>query len=171
MILLAVGVFAFLFLGDEKKPVKKPDGQTTKNNTDPTRAVAGTAPPKSENIAINKSAETFFRAGFREFTAGNYSRARTQFETVLQIVPGHQLARLYLDNCNREIEDIVKADLQRGKKSREAGKLKEAKGHYEEVMRLLDKNQTADEFKEAKDGLEAVEKEMKDIENNVGGET
>lgn len=169
MIAVAVAVFAFLFLGDDKKPVRSSQGKGDQNN-DPTRALASVnAPARSENASINKSAEMFFRAGFREFTAGNYFRARTQFETVLQIVPGHQLARLYLDNCNREIEDIVKADLQRGKKSQEAGKLKEARGHYQEVMRLLDKNQTSDEFKEAKEGLDSVEKEMKDVDLGMGG--
>jgi pSer/pThr/pTyr-binding forkhead associated (FHA) protein len=166
MILLAVGVFAFLFMGDEKKPTG-PKKDT--KNTDPTRNVASKAPPKSENIQINKTAEMFFRAGFREYNAGNYFRARTQFETVLQIVPGHPLAQLYLNNCNNAIDTLVKGNLQRAKKNHEAGKLKEARGEYQEVMRLLDRNQTADEYKEAKDGLDGVEKEMKDVENSITG--
>jgi hypothetical protein len=169
MIMLAVGVFAFLFLGDDKKPQgpggpKKDGGK----KVDESRSLATIKPPVTDNTAIARSAETFFRAGFREFTSGNYARARTQFETVLQISPGHALARLYLDNCNREIEEEIKFHMERGKKSHEAGKLKEAKGHYEAVLRRLDKNPTADEFKAAKDQLEAVEKEMKDVSTRGG---
>jgi hypothetical protein len=169
MIVVAIGVFAFLFMGDEKKPLPKKPPNEEQKNTDPVRALAAVAPARSDNPAINKSAETFFRAGFREFTAGNYARARTQFETVLQISPGHTLARLYLDNCKREIEDEVKFHLENGKKSQEAGKLKEARGHYQRIMHLLDKEQATDEYKEAKEGFEAVEKEMRDIDYGAGG--
>jgi hypothetical protein len=169
MIVIAVGIFAFLFLGEEKKAQpKKAPGDTKK--VDESRNIASKAPPVAENSAIARSAETFFRAGFREFTSGNYSRARTQFETVIQISPGHALARLYLDNCNREIDEEIKFHLERGKKSHEAGKLKEAKGHYLSIIHLLDKNQTADAFKAAKDELDAVTKEMKEAVSG-GGES
>jgi hypothetical protein len=164
MILLAAGVFFVLFMGEESRPPLRPGGADKK----PSAAVAMTAPPAAEaGSPIGKSAETFFRAGFREYTSGNYIRARMQFKTVLQISPGHKLASLYLDNCDRKIDEAVKFHLERGKRSREAGKLKEARGHYESVMRLLFQETEKPEYAEAKTGVELVVKEMQE----VGGES
>jgi hypothetical protein len=161
--LLLVGaavILVSLFLGDDKRPAPKPPAK--KGGGDEAKDLALKPPPPIDNAQISKSAETFFRAGFREYTSGNYIRALTQFETVLQIAPGHQLATLYRDNCNREIAAEVKFHLERGKRSHEAGKLKEARGHYESVMRLLFKDTGSDDYKEAKTGLESVQKEIRE---------
>jgi hypothetical protein len=168
MIVGAIGVFAFLFLGDDgKKPTGPARPSSSAKKPEETPHLGKNPLPPVEAGPIARSAETFFTSGFREFNAHNFIRARTQFETVLQIAPGHSLAALYLENCNREIKAEVKFHLERGKRSREAGKLREARGHYEAVMRLLDKEKTSDDFKEAKTGLEQVNKEIR----GEGGES
>lgn len=154
--LLAVGVFVFLHLvEDEGQPKKK-----TKPKQDVQVRDLASYLPKADLGVAAKTAETFFKAGFREYREKNYLRARSHFETVLQIMPDHQLARIYLNNCVKSIEEEVKNHLEHGKKSLEAGKLRDARGHFEAVIRLLFKDRSSSEFIEAQDQLERVNKEL-----------
>ena len=125
-----------------------------KKDADAARDLASYLPSADPNV--NKAAETLFKEGFREYRERNYIRARIQFETVLQITPGHPLANLYLQKCNKEITEEVKFHLENGKKSYGAGKLKDARGHFEAVLRLLYRAQNEPEFKEAQEQLEAM---------------
>jgi hypothetical protein len=153
-VLLAVGGAAviFLMLPDDNKPAKKP----------PKRDPAA----KTENLeqylpganVTDKSAEQFFKEGFREFTSGNYMRAKTQFETVLQMNPSHRLSLLYLENADKAIKEDVKKTLEAAKKNTSAGRLREARGNYESVLRMLFKDQTDPSYIEAKDQLDKVNK-------------
>jgi tetratricopeptide (TPR) repeat protein len=101
----------------------------------------------------------FLKSGFREYREKNYLRARIQFETVLQIDPSNSLAQRYLQNCNQAIDNEVKFELDRGKKSYESGALKQARLHYEAVLRLLNRDQSNPAFVEARDQLAVVMKE------------
>lgn len=120
--------------------------------------------PTAESPALERTADMFYKTGFREYRQGNYIRARTQFETVLQMAPAHALAKLYLENCNQRIDEEVKFHLGSGRKSMEAGKLKEARGHFEAVQRLLHRDQSAPAFQEARDQLKKVIEDQ-----NAGG--
>ena len=140
----------FILKGDEKPKAPERKAET---NID-SRNLASYLPP-SEN---NKAADVLFKDGFREYISGNYNRARTQFETVLQISPNHTLANLYLENCNKSVEGEVKLHLESGKRSRISGKLKDARAHFERVLRLLYKDQTNPSFLEAREQLEVTRK-------------
>jgi pSer/pThr/pTyr-binding forkhead associated (FHA) protein len=118
--------------------------------------------PSNDNATVNHSAEMFLKSGFREYREKNYLRARTQFETALQIDPTNSLAQRYLQNCNQAIDDEVKFELDRGKKADESGSVKEARLHYEAVLRLLYRDQSNPAYIEARDQLAAVEKEEKE---------
>ncbi len=147
---LAAVALVFYFVlspGGPKKSRSRPENP-------PIRDLASFLPPSVATPEATRSAEMFFKGGFREFREKNYLRAKTQFETVLQVAPGHRLATLYLQNCNKMIEDEVKFHLERGKKGLQSGKLKEAKGHYEAVMRLLYREPESTPFREAKDQLQ-----------------
>jgi pSer/pThr/pTyr-binding forkhead associated (FHA) protein len=111
-----------------------------------------------EPPAVEKTAEGFYKTGFREYRAGNFLRARTQFETALQISPGHPLAKIYLDNANQKIEEAIKDNLVLGKKALDAGKLKSARGYFEAVQRLLYRDPADPSFVQAKQMLEEVAK-------------
>ena len=105
--------------------------------------------PKLEKPVTSRNAEMFFRQGFREYRARNYIRALNQFELVLQMDPDHEMARRYRDNARLAIEDEVKTHLERGKKDFAAGKLRDARGHYEAILRLLFSDQSNPAYAEA----------------------
>ena len=144
----------FLLLGDPEKLSQVP---SKNKNADSAHDLASFLPAPD----FNKSAETLFKDGLREYFVHNYGRARTQFETVLQISPGHILATLYLENCTKAVEEEVKGNLEKGKKSFEAGKFRDAKGHFETVMRLLYRDQANPGYVEARDQFDKVVKSIK----------
>jgi pSer/pThr/pTyr-binding forkhead associated (FHA) protein len=143
----------FLFLGDDNQP-KKPVKKTQKKEE--SRDLASYLP----NPEVNRASETLFKDGLREYFAGNYSRARSQFETVLQISPGHTLATLYLENCDNAVKEDVKIHLEYGKKSLQSGKLRDAKAHFERILRLLNRDRSNPAFLEAEDQLKEVKKQI-----------
>jgi pSer/pThr/pTyr-binding forkhead associated (FHA) protein len=153
--IVGVLILALMLLGEDKKPVKTPKKSGDKETRDLASYLPDTDP------ALSKTADVFFKAGFREYNNGNWLRAKTQFETVLQMYPGHRLASLYIQNCDKSIEEEVKFHLDRGKKEMQAGKLKVAKGHFEAVQRLLFRDQTNPAFAEARDQSVKVAKLMK----------
>lgn len=162
-VVAAAGAFFFLM---EDEPVKKASRQgADQDKKTETRNLAEYLPdmgPDSQSVA--RSAEAMFRTGFREFNQGNYLRARNQFETVLQMHPSHFMARLYLDNCEKRIKEEVERLLLHGKKSKKFGKLREARGTFESVQRLLVRDQTNPHYIEATKEVEEVKKLIVDTE-------
>ena len=154
LLIVGAGLLLFFMLPGEDAPKKTTIAK--RNQTDSARDLAAYL-PKSDS---NKTAEALFKEGFREYISGNFNRARTQFETVLQISPGHTLATMYLENCNKAINTEVKFHLNYGKKAHDSGKLKDAQSHYERIIRLLYRDQSNPSFKEATENLEKVKKEM-----------
>jgi pSer/pThr/pTyr-binding forkhead associated (FHA) protein len=116
--------------------------------------------PRLEKPQTSRNAEMFFKQGFREYRERNYIRALSQFELVLQMDPEHDMARRYRDNARMAIEDEVKTHLEFGKKTFASGKLREARGHYEAILRLLHTDQANPSYTEAKEQLEKVRSEM-----------
>jgi pSer/pThr/pTyr-binding forkhead associated (FHA) protein len=159
----AVLVGAYFTLGQEKSPSTQSQGgekSAFNSNSNSYANLASYLP----QVEYNKDAETMFKDGLREYLNGNYTRARIQFETVVQILPSHELANLYLQNCTKSINDEVKFNLEYGKKSLQAGKLKDAKSHYERILRFLYKDQSNPAYVESKDQYEKV---VKMIQGNV----
>lgn len=165
LIVGALGAAFMLFGTEDKKPA--PSGKPA------AASAAKAAKPDEPNISsyisglgsesseATKVADNFFKSGFREYREGNYLRAKQQFDTALQIVPSHPMARLYRTNSDLAIQETVKNLLTLGKKASSSGKLREAKGHYEAVQRLLFSDQTAPAYIEAGEQLEKVKREMK----------
>jgi hypothetical protein len=151
LLVLAGGAVLLLMDTDKPAPVKKKAQAPAA-----ARDLASLLPPDVPE-ELNRTAEMFFKAGFREYREKNYLRAKAHFENVLQVAPGHRMAKLYLNNADREIEEEVKFHLDRGKKASEAGLTREAKGHYEAVLRLLHKDQASPSFIEAKEHLLKLE--------------
>jgi pSer/pThr/pTyr-binding forkhead associated (FHA) protein len=154
LLIAGVGVAAYVIMGSNPPP------QKTKVGVQQSNLAAYLPVVGSTDVAVNKTADVFFKQGFREYIDKNYLRAKVQFETALQISPSHQLAALYLENCNKEIDADVKYELDGGKKDFEAGKLKEAKNHFESVLRLLYRDQSSPSFVEAQGQLKLVEEEL-----------
>ncbi|MEN9723805.1 MAG: hypothetical protein RJB38_1791 [Pseudomonadota bacterium] len=116
--------------------------------------------PKLDKAPVSRNAEMFFKQGFREYRERNYIRALNQFDLVLQLVPDHEGARRYRENARIEIEEEVKQHLERGRKAFSTGRLREARGHYEAVLRLLNSDQANPSYQEAKDLLTEVQSEL-----------
>ncbi|MBC7691379.1 MAG: FHA domain-containing protein [Methylotenera sp.] len=155
---IGVGAYLMFFVDSDPAPNKK----VAKDSAKESRNLASYLPAiNPDDTQSGRAAETFFRVGFREYREKNYLRAKTQFETVLQVVPGHPLATLYLENCDKAIEDEVKSHLEMGKKGLSSGKLRSAQGHFQSVKRLLNRDQSNPAYLEAKDQLDAVEKELR----------
>ncbi len=146
---IALGVVLWL-MDSPSPPAKSGSKQTGSGQTN-----LATYLPTAQ---YNKTAEGIFKYGLREYLAGNYNRARTQFETVLQIVPGHPLASLYLENSTNSVKEAVKSQLEYGQKALMAGKLRESKTHFDRVLRLLYKDQTNPSYIEAREQYEKVTK-------------
>jgi pSer/pThr/pTyr-binding forkhead associated (FHA) protein len=107
-------------------------------------------------VQIEKTAEMFYADGFREFNRGNYLRARAQFETVLQMMPSHPMAKRYLENSNKAIEDAVRLALYSGRRAECSGKLRAARGQYEHVLRLLFRDPSNPAHAQAKEHLDKL---------------
>lgn len=143
-----------------KKPVT--EKKAKEQNGLAERGLASYLPQAPVNEETRRYADYFFKAGFREYRERNFLRAMTNFETVLQIDPYHSLAKLYQQNCRIEMEETIKESLRRGKIALDSGKLREAKGQFESVMRLLYRDQSNPMFLEAKEQLDKTVKEMKE---------
>lgn len=160
-IVLVLVAAALLFSGEEKK--KKRNVQRA--------PAAPLAPGTTESLenylpvtqaGTNHNAEMFFKSGFREYRERNYLRAKMLFDTTLQLVPGHHLATVYSENCEKAIKDEVKFHMTNGKLSMDSGKLVEAQGHYEAVLRLLFRERSNPDYKEAMEQRDAVMKVRKE---------
>jgi pSer/pThr/pTyr-binding forkhead associated (FHA) protein len=158
MIGAVVLIGAYLFLSDGSPPPKPkaPDKVDDKDMS----ALEGASGMPADSDAVAHTADMFFRAGFREYRLGNYLRAKMQFENVLQMSPGHRLAKIYLKNASHRIDEEVKDHLDIGRKNLDSGKLNEAKGHFETVMRLLFRDPRNPAYIEARDQLERVRKAL-----------
>lgn len=149
-----LGVGYMMMNGPTQTKIQQTKKQEKK--ADPLAESAGAS--ALEPLAVEKTADGFYKAGFREYRAGNFLRARTQFETALQIAPNHMMSKIYLENANQKIEEAIKDNLVLGKKAMDAGKLKSAKGYFEAVERLLYRDPTDPSYIQAKQMLEEVMK-------------
>lgn len=164
LLLLGALALGYLFLQEDtpQKSPSKPGSGAAKGGGADGSSLAQYLPQSDVDPApVARSAEIFFQAGFREYNQGNYLRAKTQFETVLQMSPGHELAGIYLRNSENRIKDEVKFHLDSGRKGFDSGKLRAARGHFESALRLLYRDPNDPAFVEAKEQLEKVRKELK----------
>ncbi len=159
LLIAVVGVGALFLFDDDgkpKKPVKKPGTEEA------VRELATYLPDPQAMATMNRAADAFYRAGFREYRNGNYLRAKLQFENALQVLPSHPLAGIYLKNCELAVDGTVKKHLEMGKKEFDAGKLKSARSHFEAIQRLLFRNQSAAAYVEAGEQIEKIAKDVKE---------
>jgi pSer/pThr/pTyr-binding forkhead associated (FHA) protein len=159
VLLAAAGIMGYLILSGNPSPqvVKLKAKGDDRSQVEESKI---SPPDFGDAEAVTKTADLFFKTGFREYRLGNYLRAKSQFENVLQIVPDHRLAKIYLKNSENRIEEEVKLYLDFGRKNLEAGKLTEAKGDFETVLRLLFKDPMNPAYIEAHDQLDKVHKQL-----------
>jgi len=157
-VLAVVVVIGMEMVSDDGAPKKKKSGRKVASTGEPVDLAS--LLPKFEKPQTSRNAEMFFKQGFREYREKNYIRALSQFELVLQMDPDHDMARRYRDNARMAIDEEVRTHLEFGKKTLSAGKLRESKGHYEAILRLLHTDQSNPAYAEAKEQLDKVRAEM-----------
>ena len=116
--------------------------------------------PNSVNHEVEKTAEQYYRQGFREYREGNYLRAKAQFELALQVNPGHQQAKHYLLSADKEISEDIKNMMDAAASSKNAGRLRVAKGFYETAMRLMYYDRSNPNFIECEDAVKKLNEEL-----------
>ena len=155
-LLRAILVLALVFLGVSVfLTPKKPDDKAPLSlvTTSDSRVDLAAYLPQVEK---NRTAQAILKEGMREYFSGNYSRARIEFETVLQISPSNMLAKMYLENCENSVKDAVKLHLETGKKALDSGKLREAKANFGRIQILLYRDQTNPAYVESKEQLKKI---------------
>lgn len=160
IVVVALGVIGWvLFSGSDEtsKRVKPGDTRTQTTVAADSRDLASYLPSQN-STQMKRDADAFFQFGFREYREKNYLRAKQQFETVLQISPGHSLARTYLAATKKEIDEEIDFHLQRGKRAEDIGKTRESKAHYEAIIRLLSYDKLHPAYSQADEALKKLEK-------------
>lgn len=115
--------------------------------------------------SIRKTAEQYYRQGFREYRERNYLRAKQQFELALQVNPNHELSRHYLGIAEQEIIKEIKKMINAAQKAVIAGRLKEAKGYYQAAMRLMYQDQTNPDYIECEDAIKKINEDLEGMLN------
>jgi tetratricopeptide (TPR) repeat protein len=162
LLIMALGAALFLVLGGDPEDQKKKSSSAKKPTDDAANKTANLSSYLPVPPDTARTIETLYKEGMREYFDGNYSRAKAQFETILEISPSHPLANLYLQNCDTAIKDAVKLGLDQGKKAFEAGKLRESRAFYAQVLRYLYRNRDNPAYKEAREQLDRVNKSIRE---------
>jgi hypothetical protein len=163
LILLAIGAGIYLYL-DQATPPKTANpansAQKAAMQKEEADKTLSSYLPSTVSKDIEKTAEQYYRQGFREFREENYLRAKAQFELALQVNPNHELSRQYLKNSEKEIDTQVKDMIAGAGRAKTAGRLHEAKGYYETAMRLMYYDRSNPDFIECEEALKKINEEL-----------
>jgi pSer/pThr/pTyr-binding forkhead associated (FHA) protein len=144
--------------GLKKKPAKAAKINETKDGEGRDVASLASALVSPE---VEKNADQHFALGFREYTAGNYLRAKEAFELALQVNPHHGKARYYLATAEHENKEEIRKIIEAARIAKEFGRTKKAIGLYETAIRHLYFDRENPQFLEC----EAALKELKKVES------
>lgn len=122
--------------------------------------LAALLPTSIVNTEVGKTAEQYYRQGFREYREGNYLRAKAQYELALQVNPAHKLARKGIMTSAYAIDEEVKRMMGGAEKAMVVGRLREAKGYYESTMRLLYFDRSNPDYIECEEQLKQINAEL-----------
>lgn len=120
--------------------------------------------------AQRKDAEIFFRNGVRELQNKNYRRAFTAFDTALTVDPTHELAKIYLKSAKMELLSELWSTQVAGLRAKASLRYKEARMHFENIVRYLDNEQAGansmdnEANKELKELYDDAKKELADLD-------
>ncbi|MCM0605319.1 MAG: FHA domain-containing protein [Xanthomonadaceae bacterium] len=125
--------------------------------------------PEIENIDMKKASEKFFREGTREYLMQNYGRAQGLFQTALQVNPGHSQARLYLELCKAAVDEEASKTLMLARRALGLGKIRQSENYFENILKLYQRDQSAPQYVEAWEQLQAIRKPAAKKPEEPGG--
>lgn len=158
-LLLVAALGGIYFYMDQAAPVASQAVKKSAKKENDDRSLASYL-PVGVTRDVEKTAEQYYRQGFREYREGNYLRAKAQFELALQVNPNHGFARHYLAGAENEITAEIKKMIAGAQKSIVAGRLREAKGYYETAMRLMYYDRSNPDFIECEESLKKITEEL-----------
>ena len=136
------------------------------------KAIAEYVPNYAVDTQQRRDAEVFFRNGVRELQNKNYRRAFTAFDTALTVDPTHDLAKIYLKSAKKEMLAELKSTLAAAVIANKSLRYKEARMHYQNIIRYLEgetggtsamENESNKEMRElydkAKEALKTLDKD------------
>jgi pSer/pThr/pTyr-binding forkhead associated (FHA) protein len=147
-----IGAPSKVELAKRKAGVKK--AEEKKEDKDRSVASYGAASVTPE---VARTAEQYYRQGFREFKAGNYLRARESFALSLQVNPGHERAREYIENSTRENEKEVKRLIELGRRAQSVGRFRLARSFFSTALRHSGDDPEDPLYIESSEALKALE--------------
>jgi tetratricopeptide (TPR) repeat protein len=112
--------------------------------------------PTEVNGEVARTAEQYYKQGFREYRLGNYVRARESFELALQVNPAHERARFYLANAIKENDSEIKRLIAQARRAKDIGRLKEAQGYFETAMRHMTQDANNPDYVECEEALKNI---------------
>lgn len=148
IIAIAIGVGYYFFGMEEKKAVKAGNQKTILNYTDDLKSKLNSKDEKENQKKLAKlyemknspttlRAQENFLKGMRDFQLGNYSRSQEFFQVVLNLQPGHELARRHLYLSIVRFDEVLKAKLMLGESYYQKHNFKMCQSMYEQVLNML----------------------------------
>ncbi len=148
VIAVVIGVGYYFFGMDQKKVAKATDKKTILNYTDDLKSKLNSKAEKEnqkklEKLYEMKNSPTTLRAqenflkGMRDFQLGNYARAQEFFQVVLNLQPGHELAKRHLYLSIVRFDEVLKAKLMLGESYYQKHNFKMCQSMYEQVLNML----------------------------------
>jgi tetratricopeptide (TPR) repeat protein len=92
---------------------------------------------EQKNSPTTLRAEENFIKGMRDFQLGNYTRAQEFFQVVLNLQPGHELARRHLYLSKVRYDEVLKAKLMLGESYYQKHNFRMCQSLYEQVLNML----------------------------------
>lgn len=137
-----------------EEPVRKP----RLKKKDANLLIQETLPDYVPETDQEKSANRFFLAGRREYSARNFRRAITAFETALTIDADHELAKVYLKLSKRDLESELTSNFVSAKRAYKAFRWDEAKMYLDNIKKLLEAEPDHPSYKKAEELIGDIEK-------------
>ena len=160
LLLLAACAGIYLYMDSSSSP-SKPAATAKKADVaggEADRSLASYL-PSGVTKDIEKTADQYYWQGFREYTKGNYLRAKEDFGLALQVDPSNERARHYLMSSDKENNDEIKRLIASGNKAKLIGHNAAAKGYYETAMRHMYNDRANPDYIECEEALKALDKD------------
>jgi tetratricopeptide (TPR) repeat protein len=149
IIIVALIGIGYYFFGMQPKNTKKTDEKkTVLKYSDEVQIKLNSKSEKENQKKIEKlyelknsptalRAQENFIKGMRDFQLGNYTRAQEFFQVVLNLQPGHELAKRHLYLSTVRFDEVLKAKLMLGESYYQKHNFKMCQSMYEQVLNML----------------------------------
>lgn len=158
LIVIAAGLYFYLFGDDQPKKVRKVKNSVTglaSSNT------LGSTNSSDEDKETLEEVEGHIHRGLRELREKNYFRSMNEFNQCRLKVPGHGRCTVYLNTAKKRLDDYIKKLETVGRKLEESLSYQKALTTNCSIIRILQNNTDDERYKKA-------ESKIKDLTIKMG---